>query len=285
MDQPLRLLVLGAHPDDAEFHAGALSIEYRRHNYDVKWVSATDGSSGHHLETSDSLRARRKVEFEASAAKLAVEVDIWPFRDGALQADLELRARVIQEIRTWRPDLVLTHRPWDYHPDHRALGQAVQDASYLVTVPLILPEIEPLRRDPVVASMVDLFQRPVPFQPDFILDGSQDLPAVVDLLAAHESQVFEFLPYSFHLSDSMPEDQASRKAWLTKWLTEVGQRRWRHLESFWREAESASGEWLASQPESPVWVEGFEVSEYAAQLPPEQLERLFPGCRPIRHHG
>ena len=80
--------------------------------------------------------------------------------DGALQATLELRQRVIREIRGFRPDLVLTHRTNDYHPDHRATGQVVQDASFLVRVPRIVPEVPVLQRDPVVAFMSDLFTKP-----------------------------------------------------------------------------------------------------------------------------
>src|SRR4030042_663078 len=101
LEKPLKLLILGAHPDDAEYPAGGLAALYP---------------------------------------------------DGELMPPLEVRRRVIREIRTFKPDLVLTHRTSDYHPDHRAVGQLVQDASYLVTVPNVLPEVPALVADPVVAS-------------------------------------------------------------------------------------------------------------------------------------
>ena len=260
-----RLLILGAHPDDAEFHAGALSIRYRELGYPVKWVSATDGRSGHHLDSSEALVERRKAEALRSAASIGAECDVWAFPDGALQPSLELRHAIIREIRQYQPDLVLTHRPWDYHPDHRALGQAVQDACYLVTVPRILPETSALSKDPVVASMVDLFQRPVPFCPDFILDGTPEFERVVDLLACHVSQVFEFLPVSFNAAEPVPSDPSERMEWLSRWF-----------------ATSISGRIDAFAPllDTPPaqLLEAYEVCEYASQLSREALADLFPGC-------
>lgn len=265
MAKPRKLLILGAHPDDAEFHAGALSIRYRELGYPVKWISATDGRSGHHLESSDQLVKRRKAEAANSAAIIGAECEIWSFPDGSLQPNLELRHAIIREIREYQPDLVLTHRPWDYHPDHRALGQAVQDACYLVTVPRILPDTPALSKDPVVASMVDLFQRPIPFCPDFVLDGTAEFERVVDLLACHVSQVFEFLPVSFGSLEPVPEDSKKRRDWLSRWF-----------------AQSIAGRIEAFSPllQNPpaALLEAYEIGEYASQLSRDSLAELFPGC-------
>ena len=158
----LRLLILGAHPDDAEYHAGGLAAAYRRLGHAVKMVSCTDGSAGHQSFERAKLGPIRRIEAAAAGRVIEAEYVTWDFPDGLLQATFDLRHAILREIRTFQPDLVLTHRTNDYHPDHRAVGQAVQDASYLVTVPRIAPEAPALRRDPVVASMVDLFTRPCP---------------------------------------------------------------------------------------------------------------------------
>ena len=146
LDAPLRLLIIGAHPDDAEFHAGGLATIYRRQGHTVKMISVTDGRSGHHRYQPAELAEVRRRESLAAAAVIGATCDIWSFPDGALQPTLEVRELVIREIRAFRPDLVLTHRPNDYHPDHRAVGQVVQDASYMVTVPLVAPDVPALCR-------------------------------------------------------------------------------------------------------------------------------------------
>ena len=265
---PPRLLILGAHPDDAEFHAGGLSTRYRELGYSVKWISATHGGTGHHRCEPDTLIQRRQAEALEAASLIGAECEVWSFPDGALQPDLELRHAVIRAIRLYEPDLVLTHRPWDYHPDHRALGQAVQDACYLVTVPLVLPEVPPLNRDPVVGSMVDLFQRPIPFRPDFVLDVSVEFEAVLQMLACHESQVFEFLPVSFGSHAPVPLESTERLDWLQTWFLSHTERR----KAVFQEA-------LAGRADSRL-IELFEISEYAAQLPRCDLLRLFPGDFP-----
>ena len=149
-DHPLRLLILGAHPDDAEFHCGGLISIYRQLGHEVKIVSVTNGAAGHHQRSADELSRIRRQEAGAVAERIGASYDVWEFPDGELQPTLEVRRRIIREIRTFAPNLVLTHRTNDYHPDHRAVGQAVQDASFTVTVPLIVPDTAALRRDPVV---------------------------------------------------------------------------------------------------------------------------------------
>ncbi|MDP7019588.1 MAG: PIG-L deacetylase family protein [Pirellulaceae bacterium] len=265
-DGPLRLLVLGAHPDDAEFHAGGLVAAYRAADHVVKIVSVTDGGAGHHKLSGSQLVDRRREEADRAGKVVGAEYVTWDFPDGHLQPSLEVRDRIIREIRTFKPDLVLTHRPCDYHPDHRAVGQAVQDASYLVTVPLVAPETPYLSRDPVVAYMVDLFTKPYPFQADVVLDIEPWFDTVLDMLEQHVSQVFEFLPYN-HQHDLPADDD--RRAWLADWCAHhMGPRadcfRQRLIERY---GEERGGQILL--------MEAYEFSEYAAGVTPEDRHRLF----------
>lgn len=268
-DEPLRLLILGAHPDDAEYHAGGIAALYRQAGHTVRMVSVTNGGAGHHERTSDELVRLRRQEAARAGEVIGAEYLTWDFPDGALQPTLEVRQRVIREIRTFRPDLVLTHRTNDYHPDHRAVGQAVQDASYMVTVPLVVPDVPSLRQDPVVAYMPDLFTRPCPLRADMVLDIEPHFETIVAMLACHRSQVFEFLPYNERIEDEVPSAEEEKLSWLRSWV--VG-----HLApraDHFRDALVA-----ACGPErgrAMSLVEVFEVSEYAAKFDAAARRRLF----------
>lgn len=267
----LRLLVLGAHPDDAEFHAGGLAANYVAMGHTVKLVSVTDGGAGHHRRSSAELVLLRREEARRAGKVLGAFHDTWDFPDGHLQPTLELRHQIISEIRRFQPDLVLTHRPCDYHPDHRAVGQAVQDASYMVTVPLVAPEVPYLRQDPVVAYMCDLFTKPYPLQPDVVLDITAQIPKIVSMLACHHSQFFEFLPYNTQIEATMPTDPEARLAWLSDWYQGLIAPR---ADRF-REALVAQ---FGEAGRDIRYIEAYEISEYAAELSPEAKQRLFPSC-------
>jgi LmbE family N-acetylglucosaminyl deacetylase len=265
-----RLLILGAHPDDAEFHAGGLAAAYRTRGYTVKMVSVTNGAAGHHVLAPAELARTRRAEAAAAGRVIGAEYEVWEFPDGELQPTLEVRRRIIGEIRSFAPDLVLAHRTNDYHPDHRAVGQCVQDASFMVTVPLVVPKTPALRRDPVVAYMPDLFTRPSPLRPDVVLDIGEHVPAIVAMLACHGSQVFEWLPYNQGILDQVPADEAGRTAWLREWFGARGRER---AERFRPALVATYG------PERGNAVEGceaFEISEYASPLDDAARERLFP---------
>ncbi|MCO6459614.1 MAG: PIG-L family deacetylase [Pirellulaceae bacterium] len=265
-----RLLILGAHPDDAEFHAGGLAARYRRLGRAVKLVSVTNGAAGHHRLEPDELARRRRDEAAAAGRVIGAEYVTWDFPDGALLPSLELRHQIIREIRSFEPDLVLTHRTCDYHPDHRAVGQAVQDASYLVTVPLVVRDVPILRRDPVVAAMADLFTRPNPLRPDVVLDTTAEVDSIVAMLACHESQVFDFLPYNQGLLEQVPSDPAQRLAWLRAWY---GGRARAVADRFRSSLVAELGEEVGGAVE---FAEAYEISEYATALDPAERKRLFP---------
>src|SRR5215470_9067752 len=104
-DEPLRLLILGAHPDDAEYHAGGLAAIYREAGHVVKMVSVTNGESGHFRLWGEELVAMRRAEARTAGEVIGAPYEVWEYPDGRLQATIEVRERIIRELRTFRPDL------------------------------------------------------------------------------------------------------------------------------------------------------------------------------------
>ncbi len=263
-----RVLVLGAHPDDAEIFAGGLIVRHCRRGATVKIVSVTDGRCGHHQITPEKLVEIRRDEARAAGERVGAEYVTWDFHDGSLQPTLEVRSAIIREIRAFNPDLVLTHRTNDYHPDHRAVGLAVQDASYLVTVPHCCPETPALPKDPVVAAMSDLFTRPNRLRADVLLEVSKEFDTVVQMAAAHQSQFFEWLPYHDGQISEVPTGQEERHDWLRAWMLKLLAKRAEHFRS-----EIVDRRWTLHEH---LCVEAYEISEYAGQLSSDRLSELFP---------
>lgn len=119
----MKLLAIGAHPDDLEiFGWGALSA-WADAGAELHLATATDGARG---GTGPDLAQRRKAESRAAADMLRVEPRFLDFPDGSLLPDRALDAALGALFDDIRPDLLLTHAPNDYHPDHRALAVAAQ---------------------------------------------------------------------------------------------------------------------------------------------------------------
>lgn len=268
-ETPLRLLILGAHPDDAEFHAGGLATIYREAGHVVRMVSASDGQSGHFRISGKELADVRREEARRAGEVIGATYEVWNNPDGRLMPTIELREQIIRELRTFAPDLVLTHRLNDYHPDHRAVGQAVQDASYLVTVPPICPETPILRRDPVVGYLPDMFTRPAPLRADVVLDIGDRIETIVRMLAQHHSQFFEWIPYNERRLEEVPENVTDRPAWLRNWYEgKVVPRAERNRAALVAQYGSDRGGRIE-------FCEVFEISEYAAPLDADARRRLF----------
>lgn len=265
----LRLLILGAHPDDAEVSAGGLATIYRAQGHAVRMVSVTNGQSGHFEGFGPQLVERRRREAAAAAAVIGAESEVWDFPDGRLQSTLDVREQIIREIRSYRPDLVLTHRLNDYHPDHRAVAQCVQDASYLVTVPAVCSDVQHLPRDPVVGFLPDRFTKPAPLAPDVVVDVTPHIDSIVAMLACHASQFFEWLPYNFGTAAEVPADNAGRQRWLRQWFLDMR----RPLTERYRESLIAA--YGPARGGAIAACEVFEISEYAAPLDTTARQRLF----------
>ena len=267
---PLRLLILVAHPDDAEVRAGGLASIYREHGHTVRIVAVTDGGAGHHIQSREQIAKRRKLEAAAACAVIGAECEVWDNPDGELQPSLDFRGQVIREIRRFKPDLVLTHRPEDYHPDHRALGETVRDASYMVTVPHVCPDTPHLRKDPVVAYVWDEFTRPTGLRGDVVVDITDKVETIARMLACHESQLFEWLPYNWRLEEQVPVGAEERIAWAQKLYEQ------RAGSNTDRYREELMGTYGSDRGAAIRFAEIYEISEYAAPLTEDERKRLFP---------
>lgn len=146
LPRPDRALTIGAHPDDAEFGAGATLARWASEGTHITMLVVTDGSKGSWDSDMDptSLAERRRTEQQAAASVLgAAQVVHLDHVDGELVMSPELRHRVALEIRRTRPDIVLSHDPWQryqMHPDHRATGFAAVDGVVSAREPMAMTE-------------------------------------------------------------------------------------------------------------------------------------------------
>ena len=265
---PIRALMIGAHPDDCEYLVGGLAARYRAQGHAVKFVSATNGNAGHHQMGGSPLALRRREETRRVTELTGIEYEILDNDDGQLEADLATRSQIIAVIRQFRPDLIFTHRLNDYHPDHRRTGTLVQDASYLIRVPNICPLVPHLTYSPVILSMQDGFQKPVPLSPDVVVAIDDVMDEKVQMLHCHESQFYEWLPWIGGYA--APDGDEVR---LT-WMREARERYDGGIADRFRAALIARyGE---EQGRRVRFAEAFEVSEYGRPLPPAEISRWFP---------
>jgi len=272
-DGKLRILVFGAHPDDAEFKAGGTAAKWAKAGHHVKLVSVTNGDIGHWQMAGGPLAQRRTAEVKAAAKKLGTEAQVLDIHDGELLPTLENRKLITKVIREWKADIVISHRPWDYHPDHRYVGVLVQDAAFMVTVPFFCPDTPPLKTNPVFLFSSDGFQRPYPFKPDVAVDIGDVLEQKLEAIHELASQVYEGgASGSEEFVRSVPpeSDVAGRKAWLKN--------RWQDRQS--READKARAvlqEMYGEEDGKKVkYAESFEICEYGRRPSAEELKKLFP---------
>lgn len=142
---PRRAMVVFAHSDDAEFTCGGTVAKWAEAGCAICYVVASDGSKGGDALAMDdaALRDLREVEQRAAADLLGVaEVVFLRHPDGDLAAVPGLREQLVAAIRRWRPEVLLTWdawRPYQLHPDHRAVGLAAVEAVLVAANPRALP--------------------------------------------------------------------------------------------------------------------------------------------------
>jgi len=267
-DTPLRVIVFFAHPDDGEKMGGTAAMMAKA-GIQVKFVCLTNGDAGHQVMGGGALGVRRRAEAMVAKEKLGIaEYEVWDNHDGELLPELHIRKDVIRAIREWNADVVIGHRPNDYHPDHRNAGQLVIDASYLVIVPNVAADTPPVKNNPVFLYLQDRFSKPNPFSYDIVIGTDEGFEAKLAATNAYESQMYEWLPWTSHTLDQVPETPEERFEWLRK----------RHeSRKMSEEARAGLVKWYGEKRAKEFkYAEAFEIAEYGKRPNEEEIRMLFP---------
>lgn len=269
LQKTLKILVFGAHPDDCDIKAGGVAILYAQLGHTVRFVSVTNGDAGHHEIGGVELARRRRAEAQAAGAVAGIEYHVLDNHDGELEPTLENRKKIIRHIRSFVPDLILTHRPNDYHPDHRYTSLLVQDSAYMVTVPNICTDTPALSYNPVIAYLSDGFQKPYPFAAYVAIAIDEVVEKKMDMLHCHTSQMYEWLPFNAGNLDEVPKSPADRRQWLEHRLEQFQKTANQHRDLL----KKLYGEERGRQIQ---YAEAFEGCEYGSKLTDENIPTLFP---------
>jgi LmbE family N-acetylglucosaminyl deacetylase len=263
----IRALMIGAHPDDCEFGAGGLAVLLSGQGHNVKFVSLTNGETGHFEKSREEVAEIRKAEMEEACKIADIECEVLDIASNAIEADIQTREKVICLIRKYKPDIIFAHRANDYHPDHRRAAILVQDSSYAVRVPLVCPETPCLRYSPVIMYMYDKFEKPAPFTPGIVINIDKAMQKKVEMLNCYVSQQYEWLPWIDGYE--APESAEERLKWFyerqAKKDSEVADKyRAEIIERYGRPGNDIK------------FAEAFEISEYGRKPADEELKELFP---------
>ena len=273
-DNQLRIMVFGAHPDDCEIKAGGVAAMWAKQGHAVKFVSTTNGDIGHAIMSGGELAKRRTREVKSAAKILGIESHVMDNHDGELMPTLENRKKMVRLIREWRADIVMGHRPNDYHPDHRYTGVLMQDAAFMVTVSNFCPETPHLTKNPVFLYLSDGFQKPNPFEADVVVSIDAVMEQKIDALWTLESQIESFwASFDFETVVPIPTDRTERQARKSQFSARFLARAAATANRF----RSGLTQRYGNQTGNKVnYAEAFELCEYGRQPSPEELRRLFP---------
>jgi LmbE family N-acetylglucosaminyl deacetylase len=268
--QSLRIIAFGAHPDDAELKASGVAALWAAQGHKVKFVAMTNGDVGHFEMAGGPLARRRTAEVAECARILGIESEVLDIHDGELMPTLENRKRVARLIREWQADIVMGHRPYDYHPDHRYTGVLMNDAAVVVVAPFFVPDTPPTTRNPVFFYYSDGFQDPKPFEPTVVVG--------IDAAADKKWRCVSAMPSQFGDKDSwqgrtlpnVPQRDKEREAYLLELVKK------RNIAVADQYRERLIALYGKERGQAVKYAEAFQITQYGRQASVEELKRMFP---------
>jgi N-acetylglucosamine malate deacetylase 1 len=267
--KPLRIIAFGAHPDDAELKASGVAALWAAGGHKVKFVAMTNGDVGHFESAGGPLAKRRKAEVSECARILGIETDVLDIHDGELVPSLENRRTMARLIRQWQADIVMGHRPYDYHPDHRYTGVLMDDTAVVVVAPFFVPDTPPTVRNPVYMYYSDGFQDPKPFTASIVVG--------IDDVAEKKWQCVSAMPSQFGDKDSwqgrtlpnVPAGDRERAAYML----EIVKKRNIAVADQYRERLVAL---YGDRGRKVQYAEAFQLGQYGRQASLDELKQMFP---------
>ncbi|KOP66605.1 GlcNAc-PI de-N-acetylase [Bacillus sp. FJAT-18019] len=271
MKEEVRVIVIGAHPDEPDIYTGGTAALFAELGHRVKFLSLTDGCCGHYSMSGTELVKRRQKEAVDAAQRLGIdEYEVLNTPDGELLPTLEVRNEVIRQIRNWKADVVITFHPeGGAHPDNRYAGKVVGDAVPLTAkTPNAVTEAAALNQSPVVLLMPD-YSMKQHYSADLVIDIEPVLEKKLLACDAHASQFYEFAPWQGGFLGEVPESWEDKKSFLLKY--------WAEFMNVSEEMRPALEYGYGKEHMKKVrYAEPFEIASYGRRPSGAELQRMFP---------
>jgi LmbE family N-acetylglucosaminyl deacetylase len=184
----VRVLAVGAHPDDLEILCGGTLARYVREGHEVVMCHVTTGDMGSFVHSREEISAIRLAEARRAAELCGAEHRCLGLGDGQVSAaDADQKALVVDLVRDARPDVILTHAPNDYMGDHNETSKLVFECSFYATFPNL--ETARPRHDRVTPIYHYDTIAGLGFLPTEYVDVTEVIDVKAVMLAAHETQL------------------------------------------------------------------------------------------------
>ncbi len=265
-----RVIAFGAHPDDAELKAAGVASLWADEGASVKFVAMTNGDIGHFEMAGGPLAQRRRDEVQECAEIMGITTEVLNIHDGELMPTLENRRTVARLIREWQADIVMSHRRYDYHPDHRYTGELVEDAAVIVAAAFFDPYSPRVEQNPIILHYSDGFEKPYPFQPDLVVGIDDAIERKLDCIRAMPSQFADAGSWQAVYSIDAPDDPEERAEYI---LSRMEERFAAVADTYRDRLVELYGE---ERGNAIRYAEAFEICQYGRQPTIDELKALFP---------
>jgi len=269
----IRVIVIGAHPDEPDIYAGGTAALFAMHGHEVKFLSLTNGCCGHHEQGREELVVRRRAEAVEAAKRLGVlEYEVLDTPDGELLPSIDVRKQVVERIVRWQADIVITFHPeGGHHVDNRYTGKVVSDAAALVVMTPNAAGGAYLKTPPLYLLMPDYSMKSF-YSADVVVDIGSVVKKKLLACDAHGSQFYEFAAWQRNILDEVPESGEEKEAFLLKY--------WSNFLYASDEMKTSLKKWYGAEHAANVtFAEPFEIAQYSRRPSDEEMRTLFPMLR------
>lgn len=183
----MNILAIGAHPDDVETFCGGTLAKYAKQGHKIFTATATNGNVGSATLSMEEIAKIRKEEARKAAAVIGAEYICLDYDDEMLFEDRATRLAFIDLVRYCKADVILTHNPQDYNPDHELTSKIVRDIAVMIPVAKIETRNKPCDTIPTIAYFES--ELGLGFIPTEYVDITDVIEIKKEMCAQHKSQV------------------------------------------------------------------------------------------------
>ena len=183
----MNILAIGAHPDDVEESCGGTLAKYVKQGHKVFTATATNGNIGSATLSMEEIAKIRKEEARRAAAIIGAEYICLDYNDEMFFEDKEARINFINLVRYCKADVILTHNPHDYNPDHELTSKIINDIAVMIPIAKIETKAKPYDKIPIIAYFEPV--NGLGFIPTEYVDITEEIEIKRAMCAEHKSQI------------------------------------------------------------------------------------------------